>query len=60
MQFITSEREQDILLILTARALKAIVILRGLIAERIIVKGFGEPTNLDNGQVDIWSDSKVS
>jgi hypothetical protein len=34
-------------------------VLRGLIAERVVIKGFGESTSLDSGQVDIWNESQV-
>jgi hypothetical protein len=39
--------------------MKVIIVFRGLLPERILAKGFAESTSLDNGQVDIWSGSKV-
>jgi len=39
--------------------LKAVIIFRGLLTERIIVKGFGEETENEASQVEIWSESKV-
>ena len=36
-----------------------IIVLRGLVAERVVVKGFGESVAFDNHHVDIWSESKV-
>jgi len=43
-----------------AKILKAIIVFRGLIAERVVVRGFNEPGTLDNGLIDIWTQSKVS
>mgnify|MGYP001800910846 FL=1 len=40
--------------------MKVIIIFRGLLTERILVKGFAEPTSMENGQVDIWTESQVS
>ena len=39
--------------------MKVIIVFRGLLTERIIVKAYAESTTLENGQVDIWEESKV-
>ena len=44
---------------LAGKIMKAVMVFRGLHTERIIVKGYGESTQHDNGQVDMWGESKV-
>ena len=41
-----------------ARTLQAVVVMRGLIIEWVVVKGFGEDVRKENGQLDIWTKSK--
>ncbi|XP_002733069.1 mediator of RNA polymerase II transcription subunit 27-like [Saccoglossus kowalevskii] len=40
------------------RTLSAIVILRGLLIERVIVRGYHENLHKDNGTLDLWTPSK--
>ena len=49
-----------VLCVLEPKIMKVIIIFRGLLTERILVKGFAEPTSMENGQVDIWTESQVS
>lgn len=43
-----------------ARTLKAVIVLRGLIIEWVLVKGFAEETLNEKGEPDIWSKSKYT
>ncbi|CAH1787488.1 unnamed protein product, partial [Owenia fusiformis] len=41
-----------------SRTLKAVVVLRGLLIESVIVRGYGEEMYKENGKLDIWRKSK--
>ncbi|XP_067131737.1 mediator of RNA polymerase II transcription subunit 27-B [Centruroides vittatus] len=41
-----------------ARTLKALVILRGLIIEWVVIKGYNEDFYTDDDKLDVWSDSR--
>lgn len=47
-----------VLLITLARTLKALVILRGLVIEWVVVKGFNEDFYTDDEKLDMWSGSR--
>ncbi|XP_035218737.1 mediator of RNA polymerase II transcription subunit 27-like [Stegodyphus dumicola] len=47
-----------VLLISLARTLKALVILRGLIIEWVVVKGYNEDFYTENDKLDMWSGSR--
>ncbi|XP_067949020.1 mediator of RNA polymerase II transcription subunit 27-like [Watersipora subatra] len=47
-----------VLLVTIGKIMKVIMVFRGLHTERIIVKGYGEAAQHENGQVDMWSESK--
>jgi mediator of RNA polymerase II transcription subunit 27 len=47
-----------VLQVTVGRTLKAVVTLRGLVIEWVTVKAFHEDLRLENGKIDLWSNSK--
>ncbi len=41
-----------------SKTLRAVVVLRGCQLEHVVVRGYDEPTHLENGKLDMWSKSR--
>ncbi|XP_070532007.1 mediator of RNA polymerase II transcription subunit 27-like [Ptychodera flava] len=47
-----------VLQVTVGRTLSAIVVLRGLLIERVVVRGYHENSHKDDGQLDLWTPSR--
>ncbi|XP_042898398.1 mediator of RNA polymerase II transcription subunit 27 [Parasteatoda tepidariorum] len=58
LQVLKPYGSSTIILVTVARTLKALIMLRGLIIDWIIVKGFNEDFYTENDKLDMWSGSR--
>ncbi|KAG8192034.1 hypothetical protein JTE90_025300 [Oedothorax gibbosus] len=47
-----------VMIITVARTLKALIMLRGLVIDWVVVKGFEEKFSMENNELDMWSGSR--